>query len=332
MFNLFQLTNAPLDAGAKRFCKSIIASDPEACVFVNGSASTKEIYPIGVLTHDDVSGFLSKWKSRSIISEQAQLLADKDQIIFTDMMTASLLPASPFEGKNLFQLLTRFPEQSESFSTKLSGLRFIAISDIIAQAWNTVLPNERIITVKPAYLEEFENKKTEHQSFVIGVIADLEPGSGVETVIQSLHRNRELLPQVMIILVGDGSEKKRIQWLVDHLHLRQRIQFVTSQKNYAGFLENFDVVVFPNEFEQAFNHVLLDALAQGIPTIATSIGYNEEIIEQGQNGLLFEPRNSHTLSQHLINLYNHPDWMEHYQQKGPQMIAGQFNLSTFKID
>ena len=326
MPSLFQLTNAPLSEGAKRFCKGIIASNPDACVFVDGQISTKTLFPTGPISVEDTKKLFAKTKLKKTILSLVEELKDKNTIHLTDMTSALLLPPSLFEKTHFQQLLTRLPAPSEKFQSKLKNLKFIASSQTIAEAWKPLLGTEEIEVSPPPYLEEFEGKKTEHQSFAIGVIAPLEPGFGVETVIQAFHRNREILPQVTVIVVGDGSEKKRLLWLIDHLHLRQRIQFVTSQKNYAGFLQNFDVVVFPNEMVQGYNPVLLDALAQGIPTIATSIGYNLELIEQGQTGLLFEPQNSHTLSQHLINLYNNPDWMEYYQKKGPQFVRDQFGI------
>ena len=182
------------------------------------------------------------------------------------------------------------------------------------------------VTYPPLLQSENIDRNNEHKSFIVGAVNKLEKNQGLETLIQSFHQNQEFLPQLRIIIVGDGSEKRQLLWLIDQLHLRKSIQIVSQQKDYYRFINNFDVFVAPQIEPQIWNHSIAEALNLGVPVIASSSGSHPEVIEHGKTGLIFEPGNSSVLGQHLINLYNHQEWMGHYQKSGPTWIRQNLKL------
>lgn len=186
------------------------------------------------------------------------------------------------------------------------------------------------VVLSPAYLPMTFPEQERHASFIVGMVAPLEPQKGHETILRALHATRELLPQLRVILVGDGSEKRRIQWLIDHLHLRQSVQMVSRQEHYERFITNFDVFVAAQENPRGWSPSIMHALSQGVPVIASKIGVHEDLLKHGKDALLFEPGNSTVLAQHIINLYNNPDWMQHYQIAGPQLLQEQYTLEHLK--
>jgi glycosyltransferase involved in cell wall biosynthesis len=274
-------------------------------------------------------------KKDAQILEIFSKVKESDTLILTNPSVLSAIPKKLLADISLRIFLPDFASEEdtqalEKLNKKSENCLFIAISETIADSLSTLSDQSKIQIIYLPFLPGTPlREKQDHNSFIVGVVSPLIKNQGIETVIEALNHNKELLPQLTLILIGDGHEKRLLQWLVDHLHLRQRVQFASTQENYQAFLTNFDVVVVPNQEPAGYNYLLLSAMANGVPIVATSVGINSEIIEQGQNGLLFEPGNSNVLAQQLLNLYNHPEWRDHYQQKGLQLMQARFDLNSF---
>ncbi len=183
--------------------------------------------------------------------------------------------------------------------------------------------------LSPAYLPQPLPKQEKHTSFVVGAIAPLEAHQGHEALLRAVHSTREMLPQLRVILIGDGEEKRKLQWLITHLHIKASVQIVSRQDHYERFITNFDVLVAPSEEAMGWDPVIPHALSQGVPVIATKTGSHRDTIQHGETGLLYEPGNSTMLAQHLVNLYNHPEWREVYAKAGKQVIKKSFDQAFF---
>lgn len=146
------------------------------------------------------------------------------------------------------------------------------------------------------------NKK----GFIIGVVARLEEEKGIEYLIRAVEIVNKIIPQLRLIIVGDGSQRKNLQWLVSSIGISNQVQFVGFQKNTTGWIRNFDVLVLPSAKRESFGVVLIEAMASLRPVIASRIGGTTEIVEHHKNGLLVEPANSEELAQAIIYLYNNP--------------------------
>jgi len=335
--HFLQFTDNPGSESAHAFVRAAIEALEDCQVYTNGESSPKAFFPKGLFSFASPPSVITVMTKRKSALQMLSNIPEQSTIVLTDYESILYLKNADFKKYRFIQLLPVLQStiQNEPIKKALKKhqeqMSFISLSQRITKSWGKYLNEQKIQTVYPAYITPKQTvEKESHQSFIVGIISPLIPNQGIETVLQALHRNREIIPQLTVIIVGDGPEKKQLQWLVSHLDLRMRVQFVSTMDQYHRFLPNFDVVVLPDEQPQGFNPVFLHAFAQGIPIIASSTGINEELIEPGQTGLLFEPRNSHVLAQHLVNLYNHPDWMDYYRKKGPEVIRDKFSLEAFK--
>jgi len=332
----FQLTNQPISETTQIFLKALTLSFSDSFTILSqGLPLTADNLPTGSIdigTHNKLPLFARK---KSDLPTTLERIPTNSLIMLTDWFSPLLFSTKDHKEYRLIHLITDLlpadvHQQLKKFYQKQKNPPIIvAASKTIAESLVSFTENE-IQVVYPPYLKtDYLPDVKEKQSFVVGVAAPLEKQQGLETLIQALNRNKEVLPQLTVILIGDGTERKQLHWLVDHLHLRKRIQFMSTMEHYHRFLPNFDVVVVPDQVAKGWNQVIAHAFANGIPVVASKIGVNEEIIEHGQSGLLFEPGNSHMLAQHLLNLYNHPEWMGYYKEKGPQLVRNLFMLSYF---
>lgn len=336
--HLLQLTNQPISEAGRTMIdalKSCFNNDVK--VWTDAEISHSQ-YPSGTIDVSKKTSLtlpsLKRKRLKAILSQ----IPEGETVILTDWFSLSLFSSKMLKSHKVVHLIAELPpskilyEILKTYSKKKNQFFSIVASQTIKEALHKSKEELGVIQIAyPPYFELNEGAKSAgRQSFIIGIVSKLENGLGIETLIQTLHRCEELLPQVNIIIVGDGPEKRRLLWLIDHLHLRRRVQIVATQQNYIRFLANFDILVAPNPNETGWDPVIINALAQGLPVVACKNKTYSEIIETGQNGLLFERGNSHMLAQHIINLYNNPDWMEHYKKTGPQLVRNRYSFDKFK--
>ena len=145
-----------------------------------------------------------------------------------------------------------------------------------------------------------------HNSFLIGTVGRLVP---IKDQAQILHATRVLVERgldVSVALAGDGPELERLRAIVDSLPiLSGRVHFLGAQRNIPDVLNALDVFVLPSVSE-GMSNTLLEAMASGLPIVATRVGGNPEIIEDRVSGLLFAVGDLAQLTGHLSNLAGNP--------------------------
>lgn len=120
-------------------------------------------------------------------------------------------------------------------------------------------------------------------------VGRLDRRKGVETAIRSLGH----LPGTSLRIVGAGEERyrDRLQGLVAECGLGDRVEFaVRSRAELVGEYAEADAVLFPALWEEPWGLVPLEAMATGRPVVATGSGGSAEYLRDGENCLLFEPR------------------------------------------
>lgn len=99
----------------------------------------------------------------------------------------------------------------------------------------------------------------------------------------------------LVFLVGDGSLKESILELAKKLGVKSSLRFLGERKDVAQLLQAADFLVLPSRFEGQSN-ALLEAMAAGCPVIASAVGGNVELVQQGATGLLFPDDDANVLA------------------------------------
>jgi hypothetical protein len=120
--------------------------------------------------------------------------------------------------------------------------------------------------------------------------------------------------QLKRYVVASGMEDK-----IDFLGFLPRTQLK------ACFAKN-NVLVFPSIVEEAFGISQVEAMAAGLTVVSSGTGGAKEIIEHGQNGLLFEPNNSESLAQGLLCLVENPGKWRAIAEGGRKQAIKEFDI------
>lgn len=154
--------------------------------------------------------------------------------------------------------------------------------------------------VKVASLKEQYNLKDE---FIVGIVGRIEEGKGQYKVIEALNILKDL--DIKVFIVGSAMNEiylENLKQKVSNLGLNNKIIFTGFTKNINEYMQLFDVNVLATENE-TFGLVVIEAMINKIPMIATAKGGPLEIIEDGIDGVLFDG-SVDELSQKIALLYN----------------------------
>lgn len=139
--------------------------------------------------------------------------------------------------------------------------------------------------------------------FTIGTFTDLTAESHLETLLKAAKEIREVVPNLQIIIVGDGPEKKNLLWMAKTLGIESTVWFVGSTDKAFKWLENLDLYIYTKSNialkEQLF---ALEIMARKIPLIADIGAGLDDLIFDGKTGHLVIFKNICDLAQTIINL------------------------------
>jgi len=141
--------------------------------------------------------------------------------------------------------------------------------------------------------------------YIIFTLCHLIPRKGVEYLIRAASLVKERLPNTKFIIGGDGPLMKKLIQLSDQLAVSSHIMFVgrIPHKLLPFFYSCSDIFVLPS-LNEGHPVVILEAMASGLPIVATSVEGVKESVINGYNGFLVPPRNPKALAKAILNILN----------------------------
>ena len=136
----------------------------------------------------------------------------------------------------------------------------------------------------------------------VKTLANLRPEKSNETLIAAADLLASDFPDVEFQIVGDGPRRAELEGLVRAHGLERRVQFLGHREDVAQLLAEADIFVLPSRSE-AFPNGAIEAMAAGLPVVASATGGLLDLIEHGHTGLLFEPGNPAALADALRHLF-----------------------------
>ena len=133
----------------------------------------------------------------------------------------------------------------------------------------------------------------------------LVPGKGYDILLEALGSLARSGAAFEVVLAGDGPERGGLVQLTDRLGLRDRVQFLGEVSDVPGLMAGGHVLAHPS-LSEGLSNTLLEAMAEGLPVVTTSVGGNPEIIEDGRTGLIVPPRAVEAISLALGRLLADP--------------------------
>jgi glycosyltransferase involved in cell wall biosynthesis len=150
------------------------------------------------------------------------------------------------------------------------------------------------VTIYPA-------RKTDTKNILF--VGSLYPVKGVEYLIIAMKIVHDKMPEARLIIVGDGEEREHLAVLSVNLGIQKYVQFVgkVPHEMVKTFMQQADVFVLPS-LSEGLPNVILEAMACGLPIVASRVGGIPDTITNETNGYLIEPKDSDDLAKKIILL------------------------------
>jgi len=134
-------------------------------------------------------------------------------------------------------------------------------------------------------------------------VAVLRPEKGHAVVLRALRRVVDSAPRVRLLLVGDGPERASIERDVAALGLGRHVALLGQRDDVERLLAAGDVALLSSfDRVETFPMALLEAMASGLPVVATRVGSVAEMVDEGESGLLVPPGDDAAFAAALLRL------------------------------
>jgi len=158
----------------------------------------------------------------------------------------------------------------------------------------------------------------------VGRMDAAEQAKGFDEVIDVLPALLKDMPDIVYIAVGDGSDRERLQAKAAKLELKENVFFpgYVDEQEKLEYYRLADVFVMPSRLE-GFGYVFLEALAVGVPVIASKVDGSREAVRDGAWGVLIDPSSPQELVHAIRSVLRHP-------QIPPRIELDHFSTKQFE--
>jgi glycosyltransferase involved in cell wall biosynthesis len=161
---------------------------------------------------------------------------------------------------------------------------------------------------------------------VVGTVGRLNPVKDQATLVHAFERLGLRYPHAVLVIAGDGPLRGDLEHLVDTLQLRDRVRLLGERRDIPAVLAALDVFVLPS-IAEGISNTILEAMASGLPVIATHVGGNPELLEAGTTGMLVPAGQPATLADALAAYIDDGHLREVHGKNGRQRAVERFGLA-----
>jgi len=162
---------------------------------------------------------------------------------------------------------------------------------------------------------------------VVGILAVLRPEKAHQVFLESAKMISGELPNVSFLVVGDGSERSRLERLSSELGVDGRVIFAGNRTDIPEVLSFFDVAVLCSDpYIETLPTAILEAMAMAKPVVATEVGCLREMVIEGESGHLVPSRKPRELAAAILGLLKDRDRAQMMGGEGRRRVENLFSI------
>jgi glycosyltransferase involved in cell wall biosynthesis len=203
------------------------------------------------------------------------------------------------------------------------------------------VPKERVHYIPNGIdLEKWEREREQSaelelrtEAFNVGLVGRIEPEKNHVLVVRAIAAlEPSLRSQISVWFVGSDASatncRSEIESEIERLGVGDQIRFAGPQRRIAPLIAQLDVLVLPS-LHEAFPNTVLEAMASGIPVLASAVGDVPYMIEDGHNGWTISPHDPNELASRLRELWSmSATERDEMGSRGKSIVAARYQMSA----
>jgi glycosyltransferase involved in cell wall biosynthesis len=141
-------------------------------------------------------------------------------------------------------------------------------------------------------------------ALLVGIVATLRSWKGHRYLLEAVAAMER--KDIVVVIVGDGPQRGALEALAAQLGIASRTRFAGNQADVAPWMQSMDVFCLPSYANEGVPQALMQAMACGLPVVTTPVGSIEEIVSDGDTGVLVAPEDAQRLRAALERLLGDP--------------------------
>ena len=254
----------------------------------------------------------------------------KKPVVFT---RHSAFPPNPIFTKGLGKVF--FKLINERYADRIIAVSAVCRDDLVRcgvsesridVVLNGVLPLVRLND------EERAARRGEYgfapDEFLAGVVARVEPYKGQMFAVEAARILKDEGRKIRVIIAGTGSYEDEVKKRAEELELGDTVMFTGFVRDVSSLLNILDVQINAS-YVEATSLSLLEGMSIGLPAVASNEDGNAQIIKDGENGILWESRDSLSLARAVARVQDSRELMETLRRGALEIYGNEFTCETF---
>ncbi len=311
-----------------------------ACLYNGDKAVAQEIRELGIPVTD--LGMTTKWRLDAFWRLYRLLRRELPTILHTWMFHANIpgrvlgrLAGIPIiiSSERTMGQESRWRYQINRCTDPLTD-RVACVSQLVANfvVKEVGIPRYKTIVIPNGIdMHDFEYLPVKRQvradlglfreTALVGTVTRLAPVKRLDILLQAMA----LMDDVPAVIVGGGPEHDRLETLSNQLGLMKQVHLVGYQSNVSKWLAAMDIFALTSDWE-GMSNALLEAMAAGLPVVATAVGGTPEVVVDGVTGFLVPPRDPQALADAILRLLRDPELRQRMGEAGRARVAAHFSI------
>jgi glycosyltransferase involved in cell wall biosynthesis len=165
---------------------------------------------------------------------------------------------------------------------------------------------------------------------VVGMVARLDLQKGFEYLLRAIRELCNIFYGLTVVIVGEGPDRKAIEDMVKEYGLQSNVVLAGQQSDMPGVYAAMDIFVLPS-LNEGLPMTILEAMAASRPVVATRVGAIPSVIQDGENGLLVDPRDTDGLRNAIASLLSDPNLCRRMGERAHDWVSANYTSDAMAL-
>jgi glycosyltransferase involved in cell wall biosynthesis len=165
---------------------------------------------------------------------------------------------------------------------------------------------------------------------VVVTVGHIRRIKGIDVLVETAAKVAREVPDAVFLVVGRNSEPahvRELEALIEKLGVQKNVRFLGETENIHPLLKMSNVFFLPSRSE-GFSNALIEAMARGLPCVATRVGGNGEAIDEGRSGFLVENEDAATAADRIVWLLRNTAQAKKMGEAGREIVETKFTAEV----